>query len=121
MRSDSLRLAQSKSVTDLQNRACRALGKVRSPHGLPFIEFLVHQLKEELGLDHYEGRNWQGWHHHVTMVMVAHAFLTLKPYELKNTSGWTLPRTRREIQYILFTWTGVCAYCGAKARNSRSP
>jgi len=21
------------------------------------------QLKEELGLDHYEGRSWQGWHH----------------------------------------------------------
>ncbi len=25
------------------------------------------QLKEELGLDHYEGRSWMGWHHHVTL------------------------------------------------------
>ena len=57
----------------------------------------------------------------MTMVMVAHAFLTLETLRSKKTSGWTLPRTRREIQYILFTWTGVCAYCGAKARVSRSP
>lgn len=42
------------------------------------IEQDYHQLKEELGLDHYEGRHWQGWHHHVTMVMMAHAFLTLE-------------------------------------------
>ena len=33
------------------------------------------QLKEELGLDHFEGRSWRGWHHHVTMVMRAHLFL----------------------------------------------
>jgi SRSO17 transposase len=41
------------------------------------------QLKEELGLDHYEGRSWIGWHHHTTLVMLAHAFLTremLRPY-----------------------------------------
>ncbi len=48
------------------------------------IEQDYHQLKEELGLDHYEGRNWQGWHHHVTMVMVAHAFLTLETLRGKN-------------------------------------
>ncbi|MGA2328545.1 MAG: IS701 family transposase, partial [Bryobacteraceae bacterium] len=40
--------------------------------------------KEELGLDHYEGRNWQGWHHHVTMVMLAHAFLTLETLRSKK-------------------------------------
>ena len=42
------------------------------------IEQDYQQLKEELGLDHYEGRSWQGWHHHVTLVMMAHAFLTLE-------------------------------------------
>ena len=25
------------------------------------------ELKEELGLDHFEGRHWLGWHHHVTL------------------------------------------------------
>jgi SRSO17 transposase len=33
------------------------------------------QMKGELGLDHYEGRNWHGLHHHALMVMVAMAFL----------------------------------------------
>ncbi|MEK7777327.1 MAG: IS701 family transposase, partial [Chloroflexota bacterium] len=30
-----------------------------------WIEQGYQQLKDELGLDHYEGRTWQGWHHHV--------------------------------------------------------
>jgi len=33
------------------------------------------QRKEELGLDHFEGRSGTGWHHHVTMVRWAHLFL----------------------------------------------
>lgn len=36
------------------------------------------QAKEELGLDHYEGRGWLGWHHHVTMVQIAQTFLTME-------------------------------------------
>jgi len=33
------------------------------------------QLKEELGLDHFEGRSWLGLHHHALLTMVAFAFL----------------------------------------------
>lgn len=33
------------------------------------------QLKEELGLDHFEGRSWAGLHRHALMTMIAHAFL----------------------------------------------
>lgn len=33
------------------------------------------QMKEELGLDHYEGRSWQGLRRHALMTMVAYAFL----------------------------------------------
>lgn len=33
------------------------------------------QMKEELGLDHFEGRSWQGLHRHALMVMIAFAFL----------------------------------------------
>ena len=33
------------------------------------------QMKEELGLDHFEGRSWAGLHHHTLMVLVAFAFL----------------------------------------------
>jgi SRSO17 transposase len=54
------------------------------------IEQDYQQLKEELGLDHYEGRNWAGWHHHVTLVMLAHAFLTLEVLRSKN-NFWVDP------------------------------
>jgi SRSO17 transposase len=40
------------------------------------IELDYRQLKGELGLDHYEGRSWAGWHHHCALVTCAHAFLS---------------------------------------------
>jgi len=33
------------------------------------------QMKNELGLDHFEGRNWRGLHHHALLCMLAYAFL----------------------------------------------
>ena len=42
------------------------------------IEHDYRELKHALGLDHFEGRSYRGWHHHVTCVSVAHAFLTLE-------------------------------------------
>ena len=48
------------------------------------VEQNYQQLKEELGLDHYEGRGWQGWHHHVTLVCLAYAFLLLEQRRLKK-------------------------------------
>jgi len=33
------------------------------------------QMKEELGLDHFEGRSWQGLHRHTLMTIIAYAFL----------------------------------------------
>ncbi|MFI6054415.1 transposase, partial [Streptomyces violascens] len=40
------------------------------------IEHDYRELKHGLGLDHFEGRSWAGWHHHVTLATAAHAFLT---------------------------------------------
>ena len=42
------------------------------------IEHDYRELKDALGLDHFEGRSYRGWHHHVTCVSIAHAFLTLE-------------------------------------------
>jgi SRSO17 transposase len=42
------------------------------------IEHDYRELKDALGLDHFEGRSYRGWQHHVTLVSVAHAFLTLE-------------------------------------------
>jgi hypothetical protein len=37
----------------------------------------LHQLQDLHGLQHFEGRSLRGWHHHVTLVSLAHAFRTL--------------------------------------------
>jgi SRSO17 transposase len=42
------------------------------------IEQDYRELKDALGLDHFEGRTYRGWNHHVTLVSVAHGFLTLE-------------------------------------------
>ncbi len=39
------------------------------------IERDYEELKQELGLTHYEGRNWRGFHHHATLCIAAYGFL----------------------------------------------
>ncbi|MFF6904306.1 IS701 family transposase [Streptomyces hydrogenans] len=47
------------------------------------IEHDYRELKHGLGLDHFEGRTWRGWHHHITLVTAAQAFLTLRRLDPK--------------------------------------
>ena len=42
------------------------------------VEQGYQQMKEELGLDHFEGRSWRGFHHHACLVMLALGFLVLE-------------------------------------------
>jgi SRSO17 transposase len=55
------------------------------------------QMKEELGLDHFEGRSWQGLHRHALMTMIAYAFLQHRRLQhqedtrKKNNQGRTAP------------------------------
>src|SRR5260221_7213976 len=54
------------------------------------------QLKEELGLDHFEGRSWQGLHRHALMTMIAYAFLQYRRLKTarrgkKNHAGRLVP------------------------------
>ena len=42
------------------------------------IEMDYQTLKGQVGLDHYEGRSWLGWHHHVTLTTMAFVFLLLE-------------------------------------------
>jgi SRSO17 transposase len=42
------------------------------------VEQGYQQLKEELGLDHFEGRSWRGFHHHTAMALLAYGFLLLE-------------------------------------------
>src|SRR5246500_1564005 len=39
------------------------------------IERDYQELKQEIGLDHYEGRGWRGFHHHATLCIAAYGFL----------------------------------------------
>jgi SRSO17 transposase len=53
------------------------------------IEQGYQQLKEELGLDHFEGRSWLGLHHHILLCFMAYAFLILlrKKHIKKNSAN----------------------------------
>jgi SRSO17 transposase len=51
------------------------------------VEHDYRELKDALGLDHFEGRSWQGWHHHVTLVSVAHGFVTLERLDPKAAAS----------------------------------
>jgi len=57
---------------------------VRLAHSRWRIEMDYRELKDELGLDQFEGRHWLGWHHHVTLVTLAYAFLRSEQARLKK-------------------------------------
>lgn len=44
------------------------------------------QLKEELGLDHFEGRSWHGIHHHALLTMISFAFMQHIRLRIQNHS-----------------------------------
>jgi SRSO17 transposase len=48
------------------------------------VELGYQQMKEELGLDHHEGRSWRGFHHHACLVMLAFGFLTLERHRARR-------------------------------------
>ena len=41
------------------------------------IEECFEEAKGQVGLDQYEVRRWDGWHRHITLAMLAHAYLTV--------------------------------------------
>jgi len=51
------------------------------------IERDYQELKSELGLSHYEGRNWRGFHHHATLCIAAYGFLMLERLAGKKNSA----------------------------------
>ena len=50
------------------------------------VEQGYQQMKEELGLDHHEGRSWRGFHHHACLVMLAFGFLALERENARSAS-----------------------------------
>jgi len=55
------------------------------------VESAILESKSELGMDHYEVRGWVGWHHHLTMTLLAHHFLV----RLRLRLGKKISRSHR--------------------------
>jgi SRSO17 transposase len=55
------------------------------------------QLKEELGLDHFEGRSWHGLHRHALMTMIAYAFLQSRRLAQASGGKKNPPRTAEAV------------------------
>ena len=81
------------------------------------VERDYQEMKSELGLDHFEGRTWRGFHHHVALVAAAHAFLALTralfpPDEFSDeATKLTFPAYRRALQTVLLRLMGHCPLC----------
>jgi SRSO17 transposase len=60
------------------------------------VEQGYQQMKEELGLDHHEGRSWRGFHHHACLVMLAYGFLALEQRRLKQEQAKARAKMKTE-------------------------
>jgi SRSO17 transposase len=58
------------------------------------IESCFEQAKGEVGLDQYEVRSWVGWHRHITLAMLAHAYLAVVRDGATRGRGPGKPRRR---------------------------
>lgn len=69
------------------------------------IEQQYRELKDDLGLDHFEGRTYQGWTHHAVLTAVAFTFLQIERARPTDGPRPTLPVMRgwvREIMGLLY-------------------
>jgi SRSO17 transposase len=58
------------------------------------IERDYQELKQELGLGHYEGRGWRGFHHHATLCLAAYGFLVAERAAFSPSGAAARPRFR---------------------------
>jgi SRSO17 transposase len=68
---------------------------VRLAHLRWRIERDYQELKDEFGLDHFEGRGWRGFHHHGSLCIAAYAFLAAERARLSPPEPLSFLRTAR--------------------------
>ena len=73
---------------------------VRLAHHRWAIEQQYAELKDELGLDHFEGRSFHGWHRHVVLTAIAYAFIQ-RERQRRRRHPLTFPQARAVITDIL--------------------
>ena len=82
------------------------------------IETCFAECKGELGMDHYELRFWHGWHHHMTLVFLAHHFLVRGPHRLNLRGLDTAPHDFSSLSYALcVAMFGLSTQCAAECRS----
>jgi SRSO17 transposase len=64
------------------------------------IEQHYQDLKTELGLDHFEGRSYPGWQHHMAISAVAYAFVQRERMRRRDGPALTFPQVRAFVQEI---------------------
>ena len=73
---------------------------VRLAHQRWAIEQQYQELKTELGFDHFEGRSYPGWQHHVVLTAIAYAFLQRERMRRGTVPSLTFPGIRAIVQEI---------------------
>ena len=82
---------------------------------------IFEDAKSYLGMAQYETRSWIGWHHHMSLVALAHLFITLTRRDLqKKTPELTLDRTVRLLQRAMEV-PGLVAGAGPAAGGLPHP
>lgn len=86
------------------------LGKIRWR-----IEHDYRELKHGLGLDHFEGRHWLGWHHHTTLVtpgaFICHPAAVGYHRPKSAGGGVSFYVILAELQSMVIELLGWCPYC----------
>jgi SRSO17 transposase len=80
------------------------------------IERDYEELKQELGLGHFEGRNWRGFHHHATLAIAAYGFL-VRERCLFPPSGNSPLLQAADIRFPLLSLSPVFTPRGATSQN----
>ena len=101
-------------------------------------EQVYEEMKGELGLDHFEGRRFRGWHHHISVVLSCYAFvvaerarsffprLTAKVIPTRSASrperhfADSFTTVRRAIARALTAWLPRCPACHRTCANPRA-
>lgn len=86
--------------------------------GRQWVEDCFQRAKGKVGLDHYEVRSWMGWHHHMTLCMLALYFLVLEQRRLSHkTPAVSVQQTAEAVGEILRAPDIDLAYLARKITN----
>jgi len=78
------------------------------------IEQYFQRGKDDLGLDHFEGRSWRGFHHHLVLAVLAYLFVVVVFLDAKKTPGVMWEQVLRRMRPWLLKLVGFCYCCGRK-------